>query len=67
MQNIILIRHANAEDLLEGMDDATRSLTEKGKRKLRNISPFLKKMIREFETVSIYSSQLKRSDRKSVV
>jgi phosphohistidine phosphatase len=36
-------------------------LTEKGKKKLRKISPFLKQRIREFETVSIFSSNLKRS------
>jgi len=47
--------------LLEGMDDAMRSLTGKGKKKLRKISPFLKQRIREYETVSIYSSNLKRS------
>ena len=41
MKHIILIRHSQAEDLLEGMEDATRSLTEKGKKKLRKISPFL--------------------------
>lgn len=40
MKHIILIRHSQAEDLLEGMEDATRSLTEKGKKKLRKISPF---------------------------
>ena len=61
MKTIIFVRHSIAEDLLEGMDDATRSLTEKGKKKLRKISPFLKQMIREFETVSIFSSNLKRS------
>jgi phosphohistidine phosphatase len=61
MKYIILIRHSQAEDLLDGMDDATRSLTEKGKKKLRKISPFLKQKIREFETVSIFSSNLKRS------
>lgn len=61
MKTIILVRHSSAEDLLEGMDDATRSLTEKGKKKLRKISPFLKQRIRAFETVSIYSSNLKRS------
>lgn len=61
MKHIILIRHSQAEDLLEGMDDAMRSLTGKGKKKLRKISPFLKQRIREYETVSIYSSNLKRS------
>ena len=61
MKHIILIRHSQAEDLLEGMEDATRSLTEKGKKKLRRISPFLKQRIREYETVSIFSSELKRS------
>ncbi len=61
MKAIIFVRHSIAEDLLDGMDDATRSLTEKGKKKLRKISPFLKQMIREFETVSIFSSNLKRS------
>ena len=61
MKTIILIRHAQAEDLLEGMGDAQRSLSEKGKKKLRKMSPFLKQRIREFETVSIYSSNLKRS------
>ena len=61
MKHIILIRHSQAEDLLEGMEDATRSLTEKGKKKLRKISPFIKQMIREYETVSIFSSELKRS------
>lgn len=61
MKTILLVRHSQAEDLLEGMDDATRSLTEKGKKKLRKISPFLKQRIREFETVSIFSSNLKRS------
>lgn len=61
MKHIILIRHSQAEDLLEGMDDAMRSLTGKGKKKIRKISPFLKQRIREYETVSIYSSNLKRS------
>lgn len=61
MKHIILIRHSQAEELLDGMDDATRSLTEKGKKKLRKISQFLKQMIRDYESVSIFSSELKRS------
>lgn len=61
MKHIILIRHAQAEVLLEGMEDATRSLIEKGKKRLRKIGPFLKQMIGEYETVTIYSSELKRS------
>lgn len=61
MKTILFVRHSTAEDLLEGMEDAARALTQKGKKKLRKISPFLKQRIREFETVSIYSSSLKRS------
>ena len=61
MKHIILMRHSQAEELLEGMDDAQRALTEKGRKKLRKISPFLKSMIREYDTVSIVSSNLLRS------
>ena len=61
MKHIILMRHSQAEELLEGMDDAQRALTEKGRKKLRKISPFLKKMIRKYDSVSIVSSNLLRS------
>jgi phosphohistidine phosphatase SixA len=64
---LILLRHGDAEDVSPAGNDAERSLTEQGSKKLSKALPGLKTLIEDRTKVRIWTSPLKRAVQTAAI
>jgi phosphohistidine phosphatase len=64
---LILIRHGQAEAREEKLDDTKRSLTDKGRKKLKKALPGLKAFLKGREEIQIWSSPLLRASETAEI